>query len=205
MKNFTEKIKANWKKKSIIGKISDIVFYLLIISLIIPQSRVEIIGFLNNVKAKIIQPSIESDNEAYRLTDKDYSWQMLDIKGNTYNLSEARGKVIFINIWATWCPPCVGEMPLIQKLYDEFRDNEDVVFLLISDEEIPKIKQFIEKREYDFPVFSSRYPRSDVFKSNSIPASYLISRDGKLVIKQIGAADWAGDKMIETINDLLKK
>lgn len=204
MKNFIEKIKANWKKKSLFGKISDIAFYLLIISLIIPQSRIEVIGFLNNVKAKIIQPSIAADKDAYTLSDKDYSWQMTDINGNTFNLNEAKGKVIFINIWATWCPPCVGEMPLIQKLYDKYRNNSDVVFLLISDEEIPKIKQFIEKREYDFPVFSSRYARPEIFKSNSIPASYLISPEGKLVIKQIGAADWAGDKMLETIDNLLK-
>jgi len=204
MKKYIEKYKANWKKKSLFGKVMDLLFYLLIIAMIIPQSRIEVIGFMNKVKAHIIQPSTNSEDDSYTLSEHDYNWSMVDINGNKFNLSDAKGKVVFINVWATWCPPCVGEMPLIQSFYDKFKNNSDVVFLLISDENIPKIKQFMDKRDFSFPVFSSKTPRADIFRNKSIPVSFLISKEGKLVMKHTGTADWSGKKMEEIVNDLLR-
>ncbi len=205
MKSLKEKFQTYWKKKSTFGKISDVIFIALIIALFIPNSRVAIGGFVNRVKSMIIEPSVEKHGEEVVLTANDYFWELEDINGNKVNLQDYQGKVVFLNLWATWCPPCVGEMPGIQQLYDKFKDNDDVRFLLVSNESSQKVKPFIEKKSYTFPVYTTQYQSPKVFFSQSIPTTFVISKDGKIKIKETGALNWGGSKMEGIINDLIKE
>jgi thiol-disulfide isomerase/thioredoxin len=205
MANIIEKFKANWKKKSLFAKITDIVFYTLIISILIPQSRIEVLGFVNGIRAKIVSPSIKKETEVKTVNSSDLDWVLYDLQGNKHNLSESKGKVIFVNLWATWCPPCVGEMPGIQDLYNKFKNNDKVAFYIITDEPVEKAKEFISKRDYDFPVYSSTGVNPEKFGTQTIPVTFLVSPEGNILIRQVGAANWGGEKMEKIINDLLNK
>ncbi len=206
MKSLKEKFQTYWNKKTTLGKISDVIFIALIVALFIPNSRVAIGGYINRVKSMIIEPSLEKHGDEQVLGLNDYSWELEDILGNNVNLQNYKGKVIFLNLWATWCPPCVGEMPGIQQLYDKFKDNEEVEFLLVSSNESPqKVKTFIEKKSYTFPVYTTQYPSPKVFFSQSIPTTFVISKDGKIKIKETGALNWGGSKMEGIINDLINE
>ena len=191
----------NWKKKSLFSKILDFIFLALLISLFFPQGRMTIGGFVNRVKSSIIQPDLIK--EPVGLNQADYTWLLTNSAGQISNLSDYKGKVIFLNFWATWCPPCVGEMPGIQQLYDKFKDNDQIVFLLVSNESVETINQFIKKKKYSFPVYSAREQSPEAFSSNSIPTTFVISPGGDIVVKEVGAVNWGGSKMEEIIRNLL--
>lgn len=205
MKSLKEKFQDYKKNKSVWGKITDIIFILFIVALFIPNSRLAIGGFVNRVKSMLIEPSINDTEDEYLLTANDLNWQMEDMNGNTVNFQDCQGNVIFLNLWATWCPPCVGEMPGIQDLYDTFKDHEDISFLLVSNENQDKVKAFLDKRGYTFPVFTTRYQSPEVFLSQSIPTTFVISKNGIIKIKEKGAVNWGGNKMEKIINDLINE
>ncbi len=200
MKNFIQK----WKKKSLFSKISDFVFVAFIIALIIPVSRTAIIAGVNNIKTKIIPPKI-NDQVKIKLTENDYNWQLTDINGNIVSFKNFKNKIIFINFWATWCAPCIGEMPEIQNFYDDYKNNPNIVFIIASTEKITKIKKFINDKNYTFPVYSIKSKIPQKLYSKSIPTSLLINKNGGIVLHQKGAANWSSNKMYNAINKLIDK
>ncbi|MCF6366826.1 MAG: TlpA family protein disulfide reductase [Bacteroidales bacterium] len=204
MKSLKEKFKIYLKKKSTFGKISDLIFIALIIALFIPGSRLAIGGFVNRIKSMVVEPSVKDAGNESGLNMNDYFWELEDISGKKVNLQDYKGKVVFLNLWATWCPPCVGEMPGIQQLYDKFKDNENIAFLLVSNESPERVKAFIDKKSYTFPVYTTKYKSPEVFFSQSIPTTFVISKDGIIKIKETGALNWGGSKTEKIINDLIK-
>jgi len=204
MKSLKEKFQDYLKKKSVWGKISDAIFILFIVAMFIPDSRLVLGGLVNRIKSMVIEPSLKENNDLV-IDYNSTNWQLTDINGNSTNFKSLKGKVIFLNFWATWCPPCIGEMPQIQELYDKFKNNENVVFLLVSNEDLSKIKTFINNKEYSFPVYSSRYKAPEIFASKSIPTTFLIDKNGVIKIKETGAKNWGGEKMEQIIIDLINK
>ncbi len=201
---FKERI-DKYKKKSIGAKISDIIFVIFVAAMLTSSGRMAIGGFVNRIKAMIIAPSVNSEKNIIQLSETDYNWEIQSINGNSINFSDYTGKVIFLNFWATWCPPCVGEMPEIQKLYNLYKNNNGIKFLLVTNEPISKAREFIKKREYDFPVFSSVTPTPSVFKSSVIPTTFIISKKGKILVNETGATNWSGKTTTELIEKLLNK
>ncbi len=198
-----ERIKKYWKTKSILSKASDAFFIFFVVAMLFPQGRLVIGGAINRIKAIIVEPSIKDDGKL--IPENDFNWSLQGINGSKTNLSQSKSKVIFINLWATWCPPCVGEMPEIQKLYEYFKDNDNIDFYLITNDELSKIKSFIERRGYTFPVYHSLSDTPVSFRTRSIPTTFVISKSKKIVVQKTGAANWGGSKMIKIIEDLMKK
>ncbi len=196
------KIFNNWKKKKLSAKISDIIFILFFVALLIPGPRKQILATINSIKAKIIQP--KEQKNAGELLQNDYLWQIYDINGNAHYLDEYKNKVIFLNFWATWCGPCLGEMPEIQKLYDIYKNNENVQFLIISNQNFSEVKNFINKTDYTFPIFISAGKTPIILNTDVIPTSFLIDKNGKIIFKKTGVANWSGKKMQNIINNALK-
>lgn len=192
-----------WKKKSFFSKFSDIFFILFIVAMIIPGPRTTIMAFVNNIKAHISQPKVNNENPE-TLNIQDINWQLSDINGNTLNFSNFKGKVVFLNFWATWCGPCLGEMPEIQKLYDMYKNNPNIEFVLVTNENTSVISQFIDRKKYTFPVYTALTNPPNKFSTNSIPTTFLINKNGEILIHKVGAANWSGKKMVETINNALK-
>lgn len=124
------------------------------------------------------------------LKTSDYQFQLEDFKGNVSSFSNLKGKTVFINLWATWCPPCVAEMPEIQSLYEK-AGSENVVFVMISlDEDKEKARRFIDRKEYTFPVYTLLSGLPEIFRSQSIPTTFVISPEGKVVVQQFGMASY---------------
>jgi thiol-disulfide isomerase/thioredoxin len=122
--------------------------------------------------------------------DADYNLQVLDLQGNSLHLNDLRGKTIFLNIWATWCPPCIAEMPGIESLYQKTK-NQNLAFVMISVDEDPETaRKFAKRKNYEIPIYflQSKLPR--LYSQNSIPRTYVISPAGKLVYSHQGIAQY---------------
>lgn len=139
------------------------------------------------------------------------SQQVPDIKfkdknGDEVSLHALKGKVVFINLWTRWCPPCIQEMPSINELRKTFKDNDDLVFLMVDlDGEIETAKQFMERKKYDLPVHvpNSEIPR-ELF-SGSIPTTIIVDKQNNIVGRRVGGADYMSPKIVESIEGLLNE
>jgi len=129
----------------------------------------------------------------------------LDGANNPIKLSELKGKVVFLNFWATWCPPCIAEMPSIQNLYNQFRDNENVQFLLVdADGNYKKSSAFMARKKFTLPVFTPGSSIPDVYFSGSLPTTVIFDKTGRIVFSHAGAADYGNPKVTEFINKLIQ-
>lgn len=179
--------------------LSNIIFVVVILLLIIPQTRQPIQIFLQKGLAMISPSEISADK---RETLKTYdNWNLVDSKGNPFDFKEAEGKVVFINFWATWCPPCIAEMPSIDDLYEEY--NGRVVFLLVSNEKTETINDFQNKNNYNFKFYQSVTNAPKQFQTTSIPQTYVIDKQGAIVMDKSGAANWNSDSVRELLDTLL--
>jgi peroxiredoxin len=108
-----------------------------------------------------------------------------DLKGAEWSLQSLRGKVVLVNFWATWCPPCRKELPDMQALYERFGPRGFVV-LAISDDDAGKVRDFVAAQKYSFPVLlDSEHAVNRLLAVEGIPKSFLYGRDGKLVAQAI--------------------
>ncbi|WP_299825708.1 TlpA disulfide reductase family protein [uncultured Pontibacter sp.] len=133
-------------------------------------------------------------------------FKMVDLQGKQVSFESLKGKVIFLNIWATWCPPCIAEMPNIQKLYDKV-GSDKIAFVMLSVDEggMQKVKKFIDKKKYTFPVYMPASSIPQEFYSNAIPTTFIISPEGKIVAKQEGMADYNTPEVVEFLQGMVKK
>ncbi len=131
-------------------------------------------------------------------------WIVKTIDGETLHMGEkSADKILIINFWATWCPPCVAEMPSIEKLYLRFRDK--VEFACISQEPIDTMIKFRDKHKYNLPMYHIQTSPPFEFQTGSIPVTFIISKDKKMVLKHAGGADWGHEKVVNYIEELLLK
>jgi thiol-disulfide isomerase/thioredoxin len=181
-------LKKNW---------SNIMILAIIALLFIPQTGMPIRVFLN----RMISMSPSEVASEKRETLKEYHWPLQTPNGERTNLSVSEGKVVLINFWATWCPPCVAEMPSLQQLYDHYGDRVD--FYFVSAESPDKIAAFMAKKGYSFPVYLQKHQAPPPIETNSLPTTYVISKDGEIVIDKTGAADWDSDTVKQVLDGLL--
>ena len=107
------------------------------------------------------------------------------LQGNSWTLSGLHGKVVLVNFWATWCPPCRKEMPDLEALYHRFKKN-GLVILSLSDETDAKVRPFIAEHKYSYPILlDPGHKVGDMFVVDGIPKSFVFDRDGKLVAQSI--------------------
>jgi len=180
-------------------KKSDIIFLVIILLLIIPQTRQPIQVALHSVLSKF-GPSVIDKEDQKKVSYT--SWELRDLNGNKLNYQDTKGKVVFVNLWATWCPPCIAEFQNIQDLYDDYGDK--VLFLLVSNESPKTIQRFLEKKGYYIPIFNPLTNYPDDFNPRSIPRTYIIDKEGFIIVDKKGAANWNSSKMRGQLDELLK-
>jgi peroxiredoxin len=124
---------------------------------------------------------IEADNERRQQAD----FTLTELNGKTWTLKELRGKVVLVNFWATWCPPCRKEMPDLETLYKQFKD-QGLVILAISDEDEGKVKPFIAEQKVTYPILLDPERKvNELFEIEGIPKTFVYDRSGKLVAQSI--------------------
>ncbi len=192
----TEKKKPRVSKRDLI-ELSVIVVIFLVIYL--TGSQAEVFGRVQGLMLKtgIMNASVEQDET----TNANLNFVLRDINGYQRNASDLKGKTIFINIWATWCPPCVAEMPGINKLYNKVQ-SEDIVFLMISqDKSLEKAHNWVKKKEFDFDVYSApNLP--DQFRTGYVPSTFVINTKGELVLTKTGIANYDTRKFENFLKEL---
>ena len=113
------------------------------------------------------------------------AFALKDLSGKTWTFADLRGKVVVVNFWATWCPPCRKEMPDLETLYKRF-GSQGLVILGISDEEAAKVEPFIHERKVTFPVLLDPGRKvNEMFVVEGIPKTFVYDRLGKLVAQSI--------------------
>ncbi len=130
---------------------------------------------------KAAMAKLEADDQLREKAD----FTLTDLHGRTWTLSQLRGKVVLVNFWATWCPPCRKEMPDLETLYNRFK-GQGLVILAISDEDLEKVQPFITERKITYPVMLDPGRKvNEMFQVEGIPKSFVYNREGKLVAQSI--------------------
>lgn len=140
------------------------------------------------------------------LSRKAPTFEYRSLDGNVHRLSELKGKVVLIDFWGTWCPGCVEEMPTLQRLYDSYRDDKRVAFVIVSWNDSPdKVRSFVATNHLTIPIYylGTKEPPKGL-DSPAWPATYFVAPDGVLRGVHLGGADWS-DKTVRAYIDRLKE
>ena len=181
-------------------KAGDIFFWLLLIMLIIPGPRKVVATAFNTIILQLRSPDMMDESEQQALSPDDAQWMLMDTDGRSLPFSSYLGKPVFLNFWATWCPPCVAELPEIARAFEKHGDK--VNFLLVTNQSPEEVKAFLAKREMDLPVYYPLDPIPPGFNHSSLPTTFIISADGKIVERTKGAANW-DSRATEKLFDIL--
>lgn len=127
------------------------------------------------------------------------SFTVQDVNGNGVNLNSFKGKKVFVNLWASWCPPCRAEMPSIEKLYQSV-DSSKVAFVMLAlDNDFEQSKQFIKKQGLNLPVYYPTENLPQLFNVQGIPATFIFNEQGELIQRIDGGDDYDTDRYRELL------
>ena len=130
--------------------------------------------------------------------------QLKDVFGNTVSLSDFRGNVVFLNFWATWCPPCVIEMPSMQKLHRRFKDKNFVMVAINSQETDARVKSFFDKYKLSFTaLLDSSGQVGTWFEVNVLPTTFVLDKEGRIIGSALGPREWDSQASIALFDYLI--
>jgi peroxiredoxin len=135
----------------------------------------------------------------------DFTFPGLD--GKMVSLSDYKGKVVLVNVWATWCPPCVDEMPSMEKLYRKFKGEKfEILAVSIDETGLKTVAPFMKKTRLTFPaLIDSQGAIKSVYRITAIPESFIVDKQGLLIKKIVGPADWASPQVFGFFSSLIQK
>ncbi|MEH1009141.1 redoxin family protein [Winogradskyella sp. ECml5-4] len=189
-------MKKSNKKKSIISNIIGIAVILL---LIIPQTRSAIQVTLHKGLSYVNQSSLINKEDRVSVSYTD--WQLISDTNKVISFNDTKGKVVFINFWATWCPPCIAEMPSLQELYNDY--NAKVEFMFVTSDDFKTVEKFKTKKGFNFEVYNPLNQVPSTLSTQTIPRTFIINKEGEIVVDESGAIDWNSDKVREMLNTLI--
>jgi thiol-disulfide isomerase/thioredoxin len=133
----------------------------------------------------------ESSLEASRaLGNMPSDWMLTGLDGQELSFSSFHGKVVFVNVWATWCGPCVMEMPTILKLRETL-PRDQVEFVLLSTDKLETMRTFLGDKGWAGPFYVPSQSLPASLTTNAIPATFVVNKRGQIVVQETGAADWS--------------
>ncbi len=154
------------------------------------------------MKVGLFQPDLEK--VVTPPTNKNYlNFQLINDQGEVISLADLKGKVVFLNFWATWCPPCIAEMPSIQVLHDKFKTDNDVMILTLEVEgKKEKVQKFMQRKKLNLPVY---YPHSAIpseLFQGSLPTTVILDKEGNIAHTTFGMADYSGQDIVDFLNEI---
>ena len=180
---------------------SNIIFIIVIAILIIPQTRQPLQILLHKGLSFINQSSLIDKDERVALNYE--TWILNSDTDASLDFKDTKGEVVLVNFWATWCPPCIAEMPSLQALYDDY--NDKVQFLFITYDPKDTVTAFKTKRNFNFEVFIPESPMPEQLMTKSIPRTLIINKNGDIVVDESGAVDWNSDTVRAQLDQLLSE
>ena len=204
MLNFT--IQDQFMAKRIFNRknISNAIFIALLLLLIfVPEAKALMIQGL--MKVGLFSPDTKAleQDEQHKLSGNLSDISFKDASGKVIDLGRLKGKVVFLNFWATWCPPCLAEMPAVNKLYTQFKADNEVVFILVdADSDFAKAQKYMDRKGYGLPVYAAASGIPDVIFKGALPTTVVFDKRGRISYHESGAANYGSDKFIEFIKKL---
>lgn len=131
----------------------------------------------------------------------DMHWELIGLNTPDFRWEQAKGEVVFVNFWATWCPPCVAELPSIHQLYQVY--NKKVKFVFVNGQSWPEIQGFFKKQNIDLPSFHQGSPTPEILQTQRIPRTFVIDRNGNIVIDEEGAVNWYSESFRKLLDELI--
>lgn len=175
----------------------NIIFIVIILAMLIPQTRKPIQIFMNKLIS--FAPSVNDEDDREKIAN--YNWVLEDVRGKRVEFSEFENEVIVVNFWATWCPPCIAEMPSFQELYVDY--GEKAKFLFVSSEQHEVVDNYMKRKRYSLPSFKMLTKAPEPMDGRTLPTTYVISKDGSIVVDKVGSADWNSDSFRKTLDKLI--
>ena len=130
------------------------------------------------------------------------TFSFTDANGILFTSASLKGKVVLINFWASWCPPCRAEMPSLNKLYKDLQNDNQIVFLFVNeDEDKKKAINYIENNNFSIPLFTRISVSEEIF-NGTLPTTIVLNKEGKIVLKHEGMADYNNEKFINQLKEL---
>ncbi len=189
------------EKKNIKKYISNGIFILILaLILFVPSAKALVIQGLMQIG--LFNPDVQPEKTlAVPVLDLRFK----DQNGKIITLNELQGKVVFINFWATWCPPCLAEMPSINKLYEQHKNSADVVFILLdADSNFEKASGYMKARKYSMTVYQMASSVPEQIFAGSLPTTVVFDKKGRLSFKHEGVANYNSKKFVAFIEKLRK-
>jgi thiol-disulfide isomerase/thioredoxin len=153
------------------------------------------IGFY---QPKIVLP-LEDDHLVTIAPDMTFT----DSSGQPIHLADLKGKVVFLDFWATWCPYCIAELPAINDLHKKFAGNKYIVFIMADvDNNLGKSAKFMADHQYSLPVHRIDGSITQIMPDGTIPATLIIDKEGRIVYKHVGSADYSNPKIADYLVQL---
>lgn len=196
-------------KKKFWAIVFNVVLVVLVVAVLVPSSRSWLQGGL--MKMGFFKADLETSTDTIpdnknAATSPVTNVSFSNEKGEVVTIEELAGKVVFLNFWATWCPPCKAEMPSIQQLKDKLKGNEQVVFMLVEiDGEAEKAREFMKQGNMDLPIY---FPESEIpgnWLGQSIPTTVILDKEGNVAAHHEGMADYSRKEVYDFITNLIKK
>lgn len=177
-------------------------FGLGILTLFLTGAHTEVLAFVQRgvLQTGLMNPKVEqtvtnetssgAEGEVIAKEKADLDLQLMDANGNRLSMEDFRGKAIFLNVWATWCPPCIAEMPGINELYKDVKDDNVEFVMLSVDQNFDKAIEFRENKNFDFNIYQLAGSMPSMYASQAIPTTYVIDAQGNLVLTHKGMGDF---------------
>lgn len=177
-----------------------IVLTVVICSIYLGGWQTQIVGKLQQA---LLLTGVIVPNKLEEAKKASYDFTIKDERGKVILFESFKGEVVFINFWASWCPPCIAEMPDINKLYQITADS--IAYVMVSlDEEPQKALKYVEKEGFSFPIYFLTSNLPDTYNIRSIPTTYVLSSDGFIVAENHGMAKYNSKSFRAFLSGLLK-
>ncbi|SEM45420.1 Thiol-disulfide isomerase or thioredoxin [Chryseobacterium taichungense] len=169
----------------------------LILPLFLFSSEINAMQSVPQHKIQIQNPNLFDENDDIVLVDEN---------GKKISLSELKGKVVFINFWATWCRPCVEEMPTLNRLKNKFKGNDDIIFVFLNVEaNLTKAMKFMKDKNYDLPVYVAGDNIPSKYFQGAIPTTLIFNKKGELEAQIQGGRDFDQPQIYEALKKLTEQ
>ena len=190
--NLKNELKKRW--------LSILFYALIVVFLFSPEAKSWLLEQV--VSTGLLKAEIKKDSD--KNTSEAVTFSFTDAKGKAATTADLKGKVVFINFWASWCPPCRAEMPSLKNLYQKFKDDDRFVFLFMNeDNDRNKAIEYLQKNHFSIPLFYSAGDVPNEIFSGTLPTTIILDKEGKIVLRHQGMAKYNSTDFINQLKELL--